>query len=98
MQCNDHRSDVIADHSYRCRGSRSTACDLPVWPVDKQHLDTGCGYCPTARLRQRIHGSSYVGNGVRKPNRREWFSSERSAQRAILRRLTRDAMRGRPGR
>lgn len=93
VQCNDHRRDVTASHSYRCHGTGGAACDLPPWPVDKHHLDTGCRYRPAGALWQRIYGG-YVVTHSRRPFRRGWFSSERSTQRAILRSLTRDAMFG----
>lgn len=94
VQCNDHRSDVTVSHASRCHRSGGTACDLPPWPVDKHHLDTWCSYRPAGALWQRIYGGSYVSPRSRQPFRRAWFSSERAAQRAILRSLTRDAMHG----
>lgn len=94
VQCNDRRSDVVASHSYRCHGTGGAACDLPPWPVDKHHLDTWCCYRPAGELWQRICGGSYVSPRSRKPFRRNWFAAELSAQRVILRSLTRDAMYG----
>ncbi|MDH6245513.1 hypothetical protein [Mycobacterium sp. OTB74] len=94
VQCNDHRRDVVADHSHRCHSSGGADCDLPAWPVDKHHNETRCCYHPAAELPQRIYGGSYVTPRSRKPYRRMWFGSERTAQRAILRALTRDAMHG----
>lgn len=94
VQCKDHRGDVVASHSYWCHRSAGVDCDLPVWPVDKHRLDTACYYYPTARLWRRIYGASHVCNRGRKANRRSWFASERTAQRVILRSLTRDAMYG----
>ncbi|OBA98299.1 hypothetical protein A5666_22940 [Mycolicibacterium fortuitum] len=93
VQCNDYRRDVTVSHSYRCHGTGGAACDLPEWPVDKQDLDTRCCYRPTGELWQRIYGG-YVVTRSRKPFRRQWFASERTAQRVILRSLTRDAMFG----
>lgn len=94
VQSNDNRADVTVSHSYRCHGTGGGACDLPEWPVDKHHLDTGCSYRPTGELWQRIYRGSYVSPRSRRQFRRQWFSSERTAQRAILRSLTRDAMHG----
>ncbi|SIH16643.1 hypothetical protein [Mycobacteroides abscessus] len=94
VQCNDYRRDVTASHSCRCHGTGGAACDLPEWPVDKHDLDTGCSYRPAGKLWQRIYGGSYVSPRSRKPFRRNWFAAERSAQRAILRSLTRDATYG----
>ncbi|MGB3483587.1 MAG: hypothetical protein WBB07_15400 [Mycobacterium sp.] len=94
VQCNDQRGDAVAAHSYRCHESGGVACDLPAWPVDKHHLDTRCSYVPTAELWQRIYGDTYVTPRGRRLHRRAWSASERAAQRAILRSLTRDAMRG----
>lgn len=85
VQCNDHRRDVTVSHSYRCRGSGGTACDLPAWPVDKHHLDTGCCYRPTTQLWRRMYGDTYVTLRSRRVYRRMWFASDRTAQRAILR-------------
>lgn len=94
VQLNDYRRDVTVAHSYRCEGSGGADCDLPDWPVTKHALNTRCYYRPTIELSRRIYGASYVGNSGRKANRRSWFVSERTAQRAILRSLTRDAMYG----
>lgn len=94
VQCNDHRRDVTVSHSYRCDRTGGAACDLPEWPVDKHHLETGCCYRPTGELWQRVYRGSYVSPRSRRPFRRAWFSSERTAQRVILRSLTRNAMYG----
>ena len=94
VRLNDHRGDVVATHSYRCHGSGGANCDLPAWPVGKHELGTLCCYLPTGELWERIYGGSYVSPPSRQRSRREWFASERTAQRAILRSLTRDAMRG----
>lgn len=94
VQCNDNRADVVIWHASRCDRSGGGACDLPAWPVDKHHLDARCHYSPTGELSRRLYGGSYVTTRSRRPFRRSWFSSERTAQRAILRSLTRDAMFG----
>ncbi len=94
VQLNDHRGAVLVAHSYQCHRSGGADCDLPAWPITKHDLVTGCCYYPTAVLSQRINGYSYAGNRGRKANRRSWLASERTAQRAILRSLTRDAMYG----
>lgn len=94
VQCNDHRGDVYASHSYRCHRSGGAGCDLPAWPVDRHHLDTGCCYRPAGELWERVYGGSYVSPPSRRSFRRAWFASERTAERRILRSLTRDAMRG----
>ncbi len=94
LQLNDHRGDVTVRHGSRCHRSRGTDCDLPAWPVSKPDLDTRCYYAPTGELWQRVYGGSYVTPRSRKPFRRSWFSSERTAQRVILRSLTRDANSG----
>jgi hypothetical protein len=94
VQCNDRRRDVTVSHSYRCHGSGGIACDLPEWPVSRHDLDTACCYRPTAELSRRIYGDTYVTPRSRTVYRRMWFSSERTAQRAILRGLTRDANSG----
>lgn len=94
VQCNDHLGDVVVSHSYRCHRTGGAACDLPAWPVSKHHLETGCSYSPAGELWQRIYGGSFVTPRSRQPFRRSWFSSERTAQRAILRSLARDANSG----
>lgn len=94
VRCNDHRCDVVVSHHDRCHRSGGADCDLPPWPVDTHHFDAWCSYRPDARLRQRIYGYSSVGNHGRKLHRRAWFAAERTAQRAILRSLTRDARYG----
>lgn len=92
VQYNDHRRDVVTSHI--CHRSGGADCDLPAWPVDRHHNDTSCCYRPTGELWQRIYGGSYVAVRSRRSFRRSWFDSERTAQRAILRRLTREAMYG----
>lgn len=94
VQCNDRRGDVYVSHSYRCHRTGGGDCDLPAWPVDKHHLDTGCCYRPGAELSQRAYGGVYISIRSRQPFRRAWFASERTAQRAILRSLSREAMYG----
>jgi hypothetical protein len=92
VQCNDRRGDVSVFHV--CRRSGGADCDLPPWPVDKHHRETGCDYHPVGELARQIYGDTYIRPRRSKPYRRNWFGSERTAQRAILRRLTRDAMHG----
>ncbi|MGH3724779.1 MAG: hypothetical protein ACRDUS_11740 [Mycobacterium sp.] len=94
VQRNDHRSDVVVAHSYRCHESGGAACDLPAWPVDQCNRDTGCSYPPAGELWQHIYVGSCLVSPGRKRYRRAWFASERAAQRAILRGLTRDATCG----
>lgn len=94
VRLNDRRREVRASHSYRCHRSGGADCDLPSWPVDKHHLDTVCGYRPTAGVWRQIYGGSYFTAPSRQPFRREWFASERTAQRRIARSLARDAMYG----
>jgi hypothetical protein len=92
VRCNDHRGDVVAWH--HCHQSGGSACDLPEWPVDKHRNETWCSYHPAGELCQRIYGDTVISIRRRKPHRRAWFDSERTAQRAILRSLSRDAMYG----
>ncbi|MGV7586355.1 hypothetical protein PJI74_01305 [Mycobacterium kansasii] len=94
VQCNDRRGDVYVSHSYRCQRTGGGDCDLPVWPVDKHDLDAGCCYRPGAELWERVYGGVYISIRSRRPFRRAWFASERTAQRVVLRSLTRDAMCG----
>ncbi|MUL78786.1 hypothetical protein [Mycolicibacterium sp. CBMA 226] len=94
VRCNDYRREVTISHSQRCHRTGGAACDLPQWPVDKHHNETSCRYHPTAELSLRIYRGSYVTTRSRRPFRRAWFDSERTAQRMILRGLTRDAMHG----
>ncbi|MDO3110457.1 hypothetical protein [Mycobacteroides abscessus] len=94
VQLNDYRRDVRAAHSYRCHRSGGGECDLPLWPVDKHHRDTACGYRPTGELWERIYRGSCAAPHSRQPFRRQWFASDRATQRVILRSLTRDAMAG----
>ncbi|WP_132417595.1 hypothetical protein [Mycobacteroides abscessus] len=89
VRMNDYRRDVVVSHM--CHRSGGARCDLPAWPVDKHHNDTSCCYRPTGLLSQRIYSGSYVAIHSRKPFRRSWFGAERTAQRAILRGLTREA-------
>ncbi|MGV0740631.1 hypothetical protein ABQF35_30285 [Mycobacterium syngnathidarum] len=94
VRCNDHRGGVEEVHYCRRGRFGRGGCDLPAWPVSKHDLDAHCRYSPTGELWQRIYGGSYVSPPSRKPFRRQWFASERTAQRAILRSLTRDANSG----
>lgn len=94
VRMNDRRGDVRVSHSHRCHRSGGTECDLPAWPVDQLHRDTGCCYRPTGELWQRIYGGTYASPPSRKPFRRSWFAAERTAQRSILRALTREANSG----
>ena len=94
VQCNDHRRDVTVVHSYRCHRSGGADCDLPAWPVGKRHNETRCCYRPTIELWRRIYGGTYITARSRRVYRRAWFASERTAQHAIRRGLTRDAMHG----
>lgn len=92
VQINDRRDDVVAEHL--CERSTGADCDLPSWPVSKSDRDTHCYYRPAGDLRERVYGGSYASPRSRRPFRRAWFGAERTAQRAILRSLTRDAMFG----
>lgn len=94
VQFNNHLRNVCVSHSYRCHSSGGAECDLPARPVHKHHNETRCCYHPTTELRRRIYGGTYITARSRRAYRRAWFSSERTAQRAILRELTRDAMYG----
>ncbi len=94
VRLNDHRRDVRAAHSYRCHGSGGAACDLPPWPVDRHRREAECRYRPAGELWERVYRGSYTAAPSRQPFRREWFASERAAQRAILRNLTRTANSG----
>jgi hypothetical protein len=94
VRCNDHRRDVEEVHYCRRGRFGRGDCDLPPWPVSKHDLDARCHYSPTGELWRRIYGGSYVSPRSRRPFRRQWFSTERTAQRAILRSLTRDANSG----
>lgn len=89
VRLNDRRGDVVAVHL--CERSAGADCDLPPWPVDQRHRDTHCYYRPVGELRERAYRGSYVWPRSRRPFRRAWFGSERTAQRAVLRSLTRDA-------
>ncbi|BBX38032.1 hypothetical protein MMAG44476_38055 [Mycolicibacterium mageritense DSM 44476 = CIP 104973] len=94
VRCNNRRGDVVVRHGYRCHRTGGVTCDLPQWPVDKHHLDTGCHYRPAIALWERIYRGSYMAPPSRQPYRRAWFAAERAAQRRIARSLIRDANSG----
>lgn len=78
---------------HRCESLRRLhaprPCDLPTDPWSLS--DTVCCWEP---VREPVHWPKMFADQKRKHCRRQWYASERTARRATLRALTRDAAYG----
>lgn len=77
-------------HSGACIGG--CGCDLPGDPRSRDSSVSRCRWVPVRGLEP--YWKAFSDTPYRQAGRRAWFSSERSAQRAIARSLTRDTNSG----
>ncbi|RDH13415.1 hypothetical protein [Tsukamurella pulmonis] len=78
------------EHFSACIGGGE--CDLPDEPRSHDSVESRCRWVPVRGIEP--YWKAFSDTPYRQACRRAWFSSDRAAQRAIARNLTRDANSG----